>query len=282
MVKLEIPTVKPFMITAENKALLKIVDSFNDEGRNVNVLVRGDQGSGKSELVTQYAASRQRPLATIEVGLLSEASELFYTIEIENSNTVFVPGLFTEAIQTPNAIIHLQELNRADSDKALNAIFSILDDNVRGLWINEAKKFIKVAPGVTFFASLNEGYKFTGILPLDAALEDRFLFKMQLGRLPRAQESLVITMRVGLTQDKIVSLLDSVDEFRNNAQEAKYISTRSVIAMAELVKRGLSQESAFKATIGGGVNLQEQLFMNDHFAGKDTDINTNAEVYEVL
>lgn len=279
--QIEIPTRRPYMIAKENKILLDAVDSFTAEGRNTNVLIRGPQGSGKSELVNQFGASRQRPTATIEVGLLSEASEIFYTIEIENGKTVFVPGLFTEAIQTPNCVVHLQELNRADSDKALNAIFSVLDDNVRGIWINEAKKFIKVAPGVTFFASLNEGYKFTGVMPLDAALEDRFMFKLELNGLPRHQENMLLTMKVGLMAHQSQELLDRVSEFRENAQEDNYISTRSVITMAELIKRRVPIEVAFKSVVGGGRELEEQLFMNRHFAGEETNVNNNV-TFELL
>lgn len=48
----------------------------------VNVLVAGRQGCGKSSIVNQYAAVYQRPLATFQVGILSEPLPPFGVIRI--------------------------------------------------------------------------------------------------------------------------------------------------------------------------------------------------------
>ena len=185
---LEVPASIHYFIHTEHKELLDYVDAQRLTGQNTNILIKGPQGCGKSSLPQQYAAIKGLPLATLEIGLMSDASQIFGNVVLEGGETKYVPGLFTKALQTPNCVIHLQELNRPESDKTLNAIFSVLDDQQRKLWIDDAEMYVKVAPGVTFFATLNEGYEFVGTMPLDEALEDRFSIKMRLDYMPEDME----------------------------------------------------------------------------------------------
>ena len=138
----------------------------------VNVLVAGRQGCGKSTIVNQYAAVYQRPLATFQVGILSEPGQLFGEYTLENGETKYKQFLFPEAIQTPGCIIHLEEINRPEHPKALNMLFSILSDD-RRVWMDELGT-LKVADGVTFFATLNEGDEYIRTELLDPALLDPF------------------------------------------------------------------------------------------------------------
>ena len=141
-----------------HKQLLGYAANESKQGNVTNILVKGPQGCGKSTMPTQFAAVHNRPLATIEMGLFSEASQLFGSMVLENGQTYFKKGLFTNAITTPNCVVHIQEINRPESDKTLNAMFSVLDESQRRMYIDDADQYIEVAPGVTFFATLNEGY----------------------------------------------------------------------------------------------------------------------------
>ena len=192
---LVIPNVQTYYIQDLHRKLLVTVALWTKRGLTVNVLVQGPQGTGKSELAQQYAAQHKRPFAIIEIGLSSEPSALFGKIDLVNNNTVWTPSLFTTAIQTPGAVIHLQEINRPENDRILNGIFSVLDAKQRGLWNDDLGQWIKVAQGVTFFASLNEGYAFVGTIPLDAALADRFRTKIRLTVLPQTIEAELIQTR---------------------------------------------------------------------------------------
>ncbi len=74
--------------------------SFLDKIRNisrkhpVNVLVVGKQGCGKSSLVRQYAATHKLPLATFQIGILSEPGQLFGEYALENGETRYKQFLF--------------------------------------------------------------------------------------------------------------------------------------------------------------------------------------------
>ena len=59
----------------------------------------------------------------------------------------YSPGLFTDAVQTPHAVVHLQEINRGSSVEVLNALFSILDEGQRRVWIDDIEDFVEVARG---------------------------------------------------------------------------------------------------------------------------------------
>jgi nitric oxide reductase NorQ protein len=151
----------------------------------INVLVSGRQGCGKSSLVRQYAAAHRLPLATFQIGILSEPGQLFGEYALENGETRYKQFLFPQALQTPNCVIHLEEINRPEHPKALNMLFSILSDD-RQVWMDEVG-LLRVASGVVFFATLNEGDEFVGTELLDPALRDRF-YTISMDYLPNEVE----------------------------------------------------------------------------------------------
>lgn len=267
---LRIPKVKPFIVTEVTQSLLHTADKLSATGRNVNILLTGQHGTGKSELAQQYAATRNRPFVQIDCGGLTEAFQLFGRMNLRNGETVYQRGLFLEAIATPNAVIHLQEINRAESDRALNALFSILDDTTRSLWIEELGEYATVAPGVTFFASLNEGYQYIGTMPLDEALRNRFLIKITLKPLDRVHEERLLFQRFGLNPVPNRPLHDMVERIRHQNPDS-YLSTRDLVTMGELVSVGLSPAMALRAVIGTDDEVLESILLSEHFAGQQVE-----------
>src|SRR6056297_2538801 len=159
------------------------------ERHPVNVLVTGRQGCGKSTLVRQFAARNNRPLATFQIGMLSEPGQLFGEYRLKEGQTTFREFLFPKAVRTPGCVIHLEEINRPERPKALNMLFSILSDD-RAVWTDELG-WVEVADNVVFFATLNEGEEFAGTEMVDAALADRFYVTM-LDYLPADVETSVL------------------------------------------------------------------------------------------
>jgi nitric oxide reductase NorQ protein len=283
---LDVPKIVPYMVSRENTRLLKIIDARAKRGENCNVLVSGMQGSGKSELITQFAATRTRPLCIVQIGRLSGADEIYGRIDLRanpdgSSYTEYIPSQFTEALQTPNAVIHLEEINRGESDKALNAIYSVLQE--RKIWIDELGKAIHVAEGVTFFASMNEGYEFVGTLPLDEALRSRFAFKLNLGQLPRKTVEMMLTMRVGITLTQIEQLLDMCISLQSNTQNPIYIATRDILNIAALMKDELPMMLALKTVISGADEVIENMLLSAHLDGENAGFDfEDARTYEVM
>ena len=93
----------------------------------------------------------------------------------KSKGTYFSESLFVKAIQTPNAVILLDELSRAHPD-AWNILMTVLDQGQRYLRLDEqdGQATINVAEGVTFVATANIGNEYTSTRVMDKALMDRF------------------------------------------------------------------------------------------------------------
>ncbi len=227
----------------------------------VNVLVAGKQGCGKSTLVRQFAARNGRPLATFQVGILSEPGQLFGDMRLKNGETYYQQFLFPQAIQTPGCVVHLEEINRPEHPKALNMLFSVLAED-RQVWTDELG-LIKVAPGVVFFATLNEGEEFVGVEMLDAALRDRFYVTL-MDYLPPEVEFEVLRRKTGVDEEGASAIVNIANQLRGNSQEPVMVSTRHTLMIAELVTMGASIREAFVYSLQVSRDILESTLLSMH------------------
>ena len=278
---LSIPEATPYVISDVNRERIALAHTRSEQGKVTNILVKGPTGTGKSELVRQVAANWRRPFCVVSIGGLDSANSIFGRVDLENNETVYRPGLLLQAIQIPNCVIHLEEINRPESDKSLNAIFSILDDTSRSVWIDETGELIRVADGVTFFASLNEGFEFIGTMPLDLALKNRFSIKLELSTLPEYAESMMLNQRVqGFGMEAATELVQSVNLLRNNQLSPVEVSTRDMLNIAEFQMLGMNFQSAFLTTVDSNPAVMEQILLTKHMEGEETRVIT--EEYTLL
>jgi len=238
----------------------------------VNILLRGKHGMGKSELTRQLAANASMDYVPFPMGSLQETGQLEGRYEMLNGETKFVEGKFPKAVRTPNTLIHLEELNRPESPKALNDLFPLLDDG--RVMVHEQLGEIRVANNVVFVATLNEGFEYTGVDPLDAALEDRFHI-IHLDYLPVQQESSLVLLRTGLIGEKAAKLLQFVTKLRHDGQEPVHISTRRVLMIAELVAAGLDIQEAIIANVALDKDKLESILLHFDFAGQGLKAGQN-------
>lgn len=240
---------------------LNILQKINIISRKhpVNVLVAGRQGCGKSSIVNQYAAVYRRPLATFQVGILSEPGQLFGEYTLENGETKYKQFLFPQAIQTPNCVIHLEEINRPEHPKALNMLFSILSDD-RQVWMDELGT-LKVADGVTFFATLNEGDEFIGTELLDPALRDRF-YVLLMDYLPKEVEREVLIKKTGVSEPKADDIIDAIEALRSNSDLNIEVSTRTTLMIGEMVAAGGSLRDGIVTSLQTGKDSLETILLS--------------------
>ncbi len=231
------------------------------ERHPVNVLVAGKQGCGKSTLVRQFAARNRRPLATFQVGILSEPGQLFGEHRLKSGRTYYQEFLFPKALRTPGCVIHLEEINRPEHPKALNMLFSILSED-RRVWIDELGH-IEVADGVVFFATLNEGEEFIGTEMLDAALKDRF-YVMVLDYLPPDVEVQVLHRKTGIDHADALTIVNVAEKLRNNRSDPILVSTRHTLMIAELVNLGAAVRDAFVSSLQLGSDTLETILLSLH------------------
>lgn len=258
---LSIPQEDPYFYVSKD-----IADIFEkihklSKKKPVNVLISGRQGCGKTSLVNQYAAIYQKPLATFQVGILSEPGQLFGEYALENGETKYKQFLFPQAIQTPNTVIHLEEINRPEHPKALNMLFSLLSDH-REVWLEELGK-LRVAEGVVFFATLNEGDDFIGTELLDVALRDRFYFLL-MDYLPNDVEKEVLIKKTGISVEQADDVMASLNFLRGHGDLEIDVSTRTALMIGEMIAVGASLRQALSVSLQTSQETLESVLVGLH------------------
>ena len=145
--------------------------------RGKNIMMTGPAGCGKTMAAKALVNSLDRPDYYFNLGATQDPrGTLIGNTHFEDGKgTYFSESLFVKAIQTPNAVILLDELSRAHPD-AWNILMTVLDYGQRYLRLDEQdnQATISVADGVTFVATANIGNEYTSTRVMDKALMDRF------------------------------------------------------------------------------------------------------------
>lgn len=164
--------------------------------KNVNTMLLGPTGVGKTEVVDAICRALGKPLTIFDMGTMADPVMSLvgtHIMRVSDGKAVssFSKSRFSELIQEPGVIL-LDELNRAPAN-ANNLLFPCLDFR-RELpmeYCFEDKNPIKIHPDCVFIATCNTGSQYTGTHKLDKALENRF-FMLQVDNLATPQTMTVL------------------------------------------------------------------------------------------
>ena len=225
--------------------------------RGKNIMMTGPAGCGKTMAAKSVVSALERPDFYFNLGATQDprATLIGNTHFNKEDGTYFSEALFVKAIQTPNAVILLDELSRAHPDAA-NILMTVLDEGQRYLRLDEAdgSPTIKVAEGVTFIATANIGNEYTATRVMDRALMDRFIV-IEMDLLDKQQEFELLKMLFPNIEtellDKVSSIVgDTRKELTNeNPRISTHISTRASVEMASLIYDGFSMLEAAEVTV---------------------------------
>ena len=266
--------------------------------RGKNIMMTGQAGCGKTLAAKSIINALDRPEFYFNLGATQDPrSTLIGNVHYnKEKGTYFSESLFVKAIQTPNAIILLDELTRAHPD-AWNILMTVLDYGQRYLRLDEAdgQATVKVADGVTFVATANIGNEYTATRQLDKALHDRFTV-IEVDLLNEEEEfGLLNYMFPTVDSDSLnnvakITSLTRVEALSENARIASGVSTRTSVEIAGLLFDGFSLLEAADITIypqydaTGGVDSERtfvkqivQKFISD---GTDEELFTDHDLDE--
>ena len=225
--------------------------------RGKNIMMTGPAGCGKTMAAKSLVNSLDRPDYYFNLGATQDPrSTLIGNTHFDSKKgTYFSESLFVKAIQTPNAVILLDELSRAHPD-AWNILMTVLDYGQRYLRLDESNgtDTIKVAEGVTFVATANIGNEYTSTRVMDKALMDRFTI-VEMDVLSEEDESSLLNMMfpsvdsVLLNNVAKIATLTRTESKSETARITSGISTRTTVELSGLLFDGFTLEEAAEVSI---------------------------------
>ena len=225
--------------------------------RGKNIMMTGPAGCGKTMAAKAVVNSLDRADYYFNLGATQDPrSTLIGNTHFEKEKgTFFSKSLFVEAIQTPNAVILLDELSRAHPD-AWNILMTVLDYGQRYLRLDEAdgSDTIKVADGVTFVATANIGNEYTSTRVMDKALMDRFTI-VEMDVLSEEDETSLLNYMFPHVDSVVlgnVAKIASLTRSESNSDTARItsgVSTRTTVELCGLLYDGFNLEESAEVSI---------------------------------
>ena len=217
----------------------------------VNTMILGPTGTGKTELVTLICQQLDIPCHIYDMGSMYDpVAGLLGVHRLQKGGvSVFDYAQFTKDIQEPGVIL-LDELSRAPVTTN-NILFPCLD-NRRFLPVEMAGgddlRRVPVHSECCFVATANVGAEYTGTMSMDRALINRF-FPLELDYMPENEEIRVIQKKCHIQYadaKQIVAVANIVRNLYRKQELSSALSTRETLMAGDMIADGWSALEAME------------------------------------
>lgn len=241
-----------FIFTSENQDVINLVQQHSKIDI-VNIRLVGPAGCGKTSFAINYAARRRAPALVMDCANVREPRDWFgyRTFDPATKNIVWHESMFVRMVETPGAVIVLDELNRV-SPMVTNTLIPLLDHRAK-TYLEEAGRTITIAEGVTFWAAINEGNQFTGTIAMDSAMKSRFKYVVECNFLDAKTECQVLRSKTGLDVDSCRKLVEVANQVRTKAM------MDSADSFSEPISTRMLEAAALGMSMGGPKTLSYTL-----------------------
>lgn len=140
---------------------------------DLNVLLRGAPGIGKTTMLEEIGKEVFDDVIVVNCGLIAEPEDWFCKPVLQNDSLTYEPVFLAKA--KPGSLIILDELNRVQNERAMNALYPVLDYR-RSVFIPQLGNELDFRY-VAFAATINdsEDLVHTGTVSMDTAIYSRFV-----------------------------------------------------------------------------------------------------------
>lgn len=204
--------------------------------RQGSILLWGETGTGKSSIAQLWAEATGAEFFKFDFGQMFEPiGKLEGTTTYDvTKGTGFTESTFVKALETPGAVILLDEITRCPQI-VLNVLIPLLDGyKSYRLDSSPEQREVHVADNVYFIATANIGSKFSGTNSIDPAILDRFKAYVY-AEWPSVKEEVTYLRKLtpNVPEDLLKHLARAANFSRTSKDSAFFLSPRKVKDIAE-------------------------------------------------
>lgn len=208
---------------------------------DVNVLIEGGAGSGKTMSVIAYASTRQKRYFNVSSNAGIDPSQLFgrWIPRDDGHGYRWQDGAVTLLVRHGGVLL-LNEINFMP-ERIMTVLYSLLDDRREIQLLDNGGEVIKAHPDLLIVADMNAGYR--GTHELSQANNDRWKIKLEFPYDKNIESKLI----------KSKSLLELLNKLRDQYEREEIttpISTRGAVAFIKNAK-GVGFNFALTSYING-------------------------------
>lgn len=230
------------------------------QGHRQVVAIVGPTGTGKTSLAYNLAARHSVGIMTFDSAGAREFSDWVGTTHLRDGETKFIPSGFLSAIDADGPyggqprIILIDEVNRAESSGALNALVPVLH-GFGTLYVPELGRGVNIDPTAMVILTANRGMQYA-VVALDLALSDRVTAWVKMEYIEPDREKALIVERYSLLEEDASRLVAAAQRVRDAANRGELpegggVSTRRLMQAAEKVEGGFTLLAAASWTWTG-------------------------------